>query len=84
MRIALSVVSLTYRQLTEMCVCIRETIRRVLNLPPTTIMEYKSNNGTAATRVLLCAVANFACAFADSMQDKSSFRVNPSDRTPLS
>lgn len=23
----------------------RETIRRVLNLPMTTIMEYKSNNG---------------------------------------
>ena len=45
MRIALGVVSFTYRQLTEMCVCIRETIRRVLNLPPTTIMEYKSNNG---------------------------------------
>ena len=45
MRIALSVVSFTYRQLTEMCVCIRETIRRVLNLPMTTIMEYKSNNG---------------------------------------
>ncbi|EJF64092.1 eukaryotic translation initiation factor 4E class II [Dichomitus squalens] len=43
---------------------IKETIRRVLNLPPSTIMEYKSNN--------------------DSMQDKSSFRVNPSDRTPLS
>ena len=50
MRIALSVVSFCYRKLTEMCVCIRETIRRVLNLPPTTIMEYKSNNGTAATR----------------------------------
>ncbi|KAI0708805.1 eukaryotic translation initiation factor 4E class II [Cerioporus squamosus] len=43
---------------------IKETIRRVLNLPPTTVMEYKSNN--------------------DSMQDKSSFRVNPTDRTPLS
>ncbi|KAI8996445.1 eukaryotic translation initiation factor 4E class II [Trametes punicea] len=43
---------------------IKETIRRVLNLPPTTIMEYKSNN--------------------DSMQDKSSFRVNQTDRTPLS
>ncbi|KAH9940857.1 eukaryotic translation initiation factor 4E class II [Epithele typhae] len=43
---------------------IKETIRRVLNLPPSTIMEYKSNN--------------------DSMQDKSSFRVNPTDRTPLS
>ncbi|KAI0741622.1 eukaryotic translation initiation factor 4E class II [Daedaleopsis nitida] len=43
---------------------IRETIRRVLNLSPMTIMEYKSNN--------------------DSMQDKSSFRVNPTDRTPLS
>ncbi|OSD04799.1 eukaryotic translation initiation factor 4E class II [Trametes coccinea BRFM310] len=43
---------------------IKETIRRVLNLPPTTIMEYKSNN--------------------DSMQDKSSFRVNQADRTPLS
>ncbi|KAI0675699.1 eukaryotic translation initiation factor 4E class II [Trametes maxima] len=43
---------------------IRETIRRVLNLPATTIMEYKSNN--------------------DSMQDKSSFRVNQTDRTPLS
>ncbi|KAI0794087.1 eukaryotic translation initiation factor 4E class II [Fomes fomentarius] len=43
---------------------IKETIRRVLNLPSTTIMEYKSNN--------------------DSMQDKSSFRVNTTDRTPLS
>ncbi|CDO69629.1 hypothetical protein BN946_scf184851.g17 [Trametes cinnabarina] len=43
---------------------IKDTIRRVLNLPPTTVMEYKSNN--------------------DSMQDKSSFRVNQSDRTPLS
>ncbi|RDX48165.1 eukaryotic translation initiation factor 4E class II [Lentinus brumalis] len=43
---------------------IKETIRRVLNLPPSTVMEYKSNN--------------------DSMQDKSSFRVNPADRTPLS
>ncbi|KAL1944989.1 hypothetical protein VTO73DRAFT_2609 [Trametes versicolor] len=43
---------------------IKETIRRVLNLPPATIMEYKSNN--------------------DSMQDKSSFRVNQTDRTPLS
>ncbi|KAI1793507.1 eukaryotic translation initiation factor 4E class II [Ganoderma leucocontextum] len=42
---------------------IRETIRRVLNLSPMTIMEYKSNN--------------------DSMQDKSSFRVTPTDRTPL-
>ncbi|KAI0820297.1 eukaryotic translation initiation factor 4E class II [Trametes gibbosa] len=43
---------------------IKETIRRVLNLPATTVMEYKSNN--------------------DSMQDKSSFRVNQIDRTPLS
>ncbi|KAH9852641.1 eukaryotic translation initiation factor 4E class II [Lenzites betulinus] len=43
---------------------IKETIRRALNLPPTTIMEYKSNN--------------------DSMQDRSSFRVNQIDRTPLS
>ncbi|PIL25151.1 hypothetical protein GSI_13040 [Ganoderma sinense ZZ0214-1] len=43
---------------------IKETIRRVLNLPLMTIMEYKSNN--------------------DSMQDKSSFRVTPTDRTPLS
>ncbi|OCH96324.1 eukaryotic translation initiation factor 4E class II [Obba rivulosa] len=43
---------------------IKETIRRALNLPPTTVMEYKSNN--------------------DSMQDKSSFRVAPTDRTPLS
>ncbi|EMD39156.1 hypothetical protein CERSUDRAFT_112834 [Gelatoporia subvermispora B] len=43
---------------------IKETIRRVLNLPLTTVMEYKSNN--------------------DSMQDKSSFRVAPTDRTPLS
>jgi len=43
---------------------IKETIRRVLNLPATTVMEYKSNN--------------------DSMQDKSSFRVAPTDRTSLS
>ncbi|KAI0325900.1 eukaryotic translation initiation factor 4E class II [Cubamyces sp. BRFM 1775] len=47
---------------------IKETIRRVLNLPPTTTMEYKSNNEMSS----------------DSMQDKSSFRVNQSDRTPLS
>ncbi|KAK7687811.1 hypothetical protein QCA50_009030 [Cerrena zonata] len=43
---------------------ISATIRRALNLPPTTQMEYKSNN--------------------DSMQDKSSFRVPPVERTPLS
>ncbi|EPQ56602.1 translation initiation factor eIF4e, partial [Gloeophyllum trabeum ATCC 11539] len=42
---------------------IRDNLRRVLNLPPTTVIEYKSNN--------------------DSMQDKSSFRTNNPDRTPL-
>jgi len=43
---------------------IKDTIRRVLDLPQNTVMEYKTNN--------------------DSMQDKSSFRTNQSDRTALS
>ncbi|TDL24077.1 eukaryotic translation initiation factor 4E [Rickenella mellea] len=37
---------------------VRDTIRKVLDLPPTTVMEYKTNN--------------------DSMQDKSSFRIDRS------
>ncbi|KAJ2981279.1 hypothetical protein NUW54_g10893 [Trametes sanguinea] len=32
---------------------IKETIRRVLNLPPTTVMEYKSNNDSMQERDLL-------------------------------
>ncbi|KAG6381480.1 translation initiation factor eIF 4e-like domain-containing protein [Boletus reticuloceps] len=36
---------------------IRDTIRSVLNLPPSTIMEYKSNNGTLFPRLqYLCLV----------------------------
>ena len=61
----------------------RETIRRVLNLPPTTTMEYKSNNGRAIF-VLILLRSTHVEPSSDSMQDKSSFRVNQSDRTPLS
>lgn len=32
---------------------LRETIWRVLNLPPTTVMEYKSNNGTPTRSLYL-------------------------------
>ena len=55
--------------------CHRETIRKVLDLPPNTILEYKTINGKLPslfdTREALRTVS-------DSMQDKSSFRQPPS------
>ncbi|KAG6856254.1 hypothetical protein H0H87_006010 [Tephrocybe sp. NHM501043] len=55
----------------------RDTLRKVLNLPASTIMEYKSNNGKYAAwntrRARLTTI--------DSMQDKSSFRNSAIDRS---
>ncbi|KAF7794273.1 hypothetical protein EIP86_005406 [Pleurotus ostreatoroseus] len=60
---------------------INQTIRRVLGLPATTHMEYKSNNG-ASSPSLYHGVTHRVHSV-DSMQDKSSFRVPAADRTPL-
>lgn len=64
--------------------CRSDTIRKLLNLPPSTIMEYKSNNGMVShlppeqnnvfTYALLASTT-------DSMQDKSSFRTTSIDRS---
>ena len=51
----------------------RETIKRALNLPPTCVLEYKTNNG--ASRIV-CKL-QIADTSPDSMQDKSSFRTTP-------
>lgn len=58
----------------------RDAIRRVLNLPSATAMDYKSNNG-ARLETLRVAIL---MPFPDSMTDKSSFRNTAYDRTPLS
>ncbi|PFH51945.1 hypothetical protein AMATHDRAFT_141381 [Amanita thiersii Skay4041] len=50
---------------------IRDTLRKVLNLHPATVMEYKSNTGKDVMGI-------------DSMQDKSSFRNSAIDRTSYS
>ncbi|TFK51873.1 eukaryotic translation initiation factor 4E [Heliocybe sulcata] len=61
---------------------IRETLRRVLNLLPTTVIEYKSNNGTSSLFPLVPLTS--LTLRSDSMQDKSSFRTTTTtDRTPL-
>ena len=51
----------------------RETIKRVLNLPSTCVLEYKTNNGASQ---VICKL-QFAHTSPDSMQDKSSFRTTP-------
>ncbi|KAK7056316.1 hypothetical protein VNI00_002869 [Paramarasmius palmivorus] len=61
---------------------IRDTMRRVLHLPPATIMEYKTNNGKIFP--LIVGVNRLTLFFADSMNDKSSFRNSAVDRTPFS
>ena len=61
----------------------RDTMRRVLNLPPSTIMEYKTNNGEPAAPCL-AEIRLLQSIYSDSMNDKSSFRNSAIDRTPLS
>lgn len=56
-----------------MHIFIRETIRRCLNLPASTNMEYKTNNGRLLT--FECSDGFLTSLVADSLQDKSSFRT---------
>ena len=57
-----------------------DTLRRVLNLPQSTIMEYKSNNGETSNNI--CYIRYLLKDSTDSMQDKSSFRRPTIDKTP--
>jgi len=60
---------------------IRDTIRRVLNISPMTVMEYKTNNG-AHLNIYLSL--NYSFPWTDSMRDKPNFpsRNFNNDRTP--
>ncbi len=60
---------------------IRDTLRKVLDLNPATVMEYKSNNGESSDGVSFLEVMKLFLV--DSMQDKSSFRNSAIDRTPF-
>lgn len=51
----------------SVCLTSRETIRRVLNLPLTTIMEYKSNNGTLIPSIT-CTVGTHLASRLDAGQ----------------
>lgn len=65
----------------DLCLfCRRDTIKRVLNLPPNIIMEYKSNSGAQYTALRSKAQTHSAL---DSMGDRSSFRNSAIDRTSI-
>ena len=59
---------------------IRDTLRKVLDLNPATVMEYKSNNGESSDGA---SFLEMTLLLVDSMQDKSSFRNSAIDRTPF-
>lgn len=60
-----------------------DTIRHVLNLSPTTVMEYKSNNGQSFCNSSTTLGWPSIFLLLDSMQDKSSFRNSAVDRAPV-
>ena len=64
----------------DLIACDRDTLRAVLNLPPSTIMEYKSNNGALPPTF---HETHLIDPTTDSMQDKSSFRNSAIDRIPI-
>jgi translation initiation factor 4E len=58
----------------------RDIIRKVLQLSPATVLEYKTNNGRSH---LQRNAPSWIDMYADSMQDKSSFRTTPTVERPM-